>query len=130
MEKVQTVITAAVILVLAAHVNEGIIEFFLVPFVDWLLPKDEKDARRQNARTAVINLLAGVLGVMEAISFNIGLFALLGAEVEYEMADYILTGCLFGRGANYVHLLVKRFMVQTEDTELDNRLTKLHAGIE
>jgi len=101
----------ALLVLLAAVVGEGTIEFLVAPLVRmWI--RSEDDVARE-ARTIVLNSLSGVLGVLIAFTFNLGLFTALGGEARWAEIDLVLTGVMIGRGSNYAHVLLKRFMTQT-----------------
>lgn len=92
---------------LAAAVGEGIIEFLVSPLIGLFLPNTPSNIEK---RTVIFNYCSAVLGVGIALNFSISLFAMLGAEGYLSSADNILTGILLGRGSNYVHDLLKRFI--------------------
>ena len=97
-----------VLVVLAAAMGEGVIEFIPVPILDWLKVTDK------GVRTVILNLLSALLGVGIACNFHLGLFTFLGAAGDIEIVDQIITGVLIGRGSNYIHGLIKRFVLKEE----------------
>lgn len=105
------------LIVLAAAVGEGIIEFIPVPLLNLILPKSgwqepEIHDRNSMLRTCILNTLSAILGVGIALNFNLGVFGLLGATGQIRVLDSILTGILIGRGSNYAHGFIKRFVME------------------
>lgn len=104
--------------VFAAALCEGAIEFVLMPFLDTL-----KGKVPEALRVGLVQLISAVVGVVIAYSFGLGLFCWLCqiANVSFTErltgTDNVLTGVTIGRGSNYVHLLVKRFIVSTEEKQ-------------
>jgi hypothetical protein len=100
------------LIILAAAVGEGVIEFLPVPILDKFIPNIEAN---RPVRTVILNILSAVLGVGIAVNFGLGLFSLLGAAGHLGAMDEVLTGVLVGRGSNYVHNFVEKFIIsQTE----------------
>lgn len=99
------------LIVLAAGVGEGIIEFIPVPVLNVVMPDSERNRTR---RTFVLNLLSALLGVGIALNFRLGVFALLGATGQLAVLDPVLTGILIGRGSNYAHGFIKRFVMEKQ----------------
>lgn len=94
--------------ILAAAIGEGVIEFIPVPILNVFLPNVEEN---KPVRTVILNLLSALLGAGIALNFALGLFALLGARGLIFCLDPILTGILLGRGSNYIHAFVKKFIL-------------------
>ncbi len=105
--------TIALIL-LAAGVGEGINEFFFIPWLDVV-----KDKWNETARVQIIRLWSGLVGVGIAWELQLDVFALLGADMRHGVVGQILTGLLLGRGSNWVHELIKRFVLGNEQRELE-----------
>lgn len=101
--------TTIILIVLGAAVGEGINEFFFLPWLDLAKGKLNEVTRIQLAR-----LWSGVVGVVLAFELALDVFALLGAAIRHEWVGYVLTGLLIGRGSNYVHDLLKRYITQPE----------------
>jgi len=103
------------IIVFAAAVGEGINEFFFLPWFDLLKTSEEdksKNRWREIVRVQVMRLWSGLIGILIALGLNICVFSLLGAEFRPLVAGTILTGLLIGRGSNWVHELLKKFVGQ------------------
>lgn len=101
------IIGAAVIILLAAAVGESVIEFVAKPLVKRALRGDE----REEDRKIVYNLLSALLGIGIALNFGLGLFKMVGAYGQILQLDMILTGILIGRGSNWVHDFVTRYIL-------------------
>lgn len=102
-------LTQKIFLILfAAAVGEGVNEFFFLP---WLDPFKEK--MNEVVRIQILRLWSGLVGVLIAWQLSLNIFELLGATLVWPVMGYILTGLLLGRGSNYLHDLLKRY-VQTE----------------
>ena len=93
------------LIILAAAAGEGVIEFIPGPILDWLCLTDKIK------RTVVLNTLSAILGVVIAWNFNLGMFSLLGATGKLVAADEIITGVLVGRGSNYIHGIIRNFII-------------------
>lgn len=94
-----------VVLILAAAVGEGINEFFFLPWLDNLKGKWDECTRVQ-----VMRLWSGLVGVGIAWELSLNVFGLLGAGLNHPLVGNILTGLLIGRGSNYVHALISRYV--------------------
>jgi hypothetical protein len=101
------------LIVLAAAVGEGINEFFFIPWLDVA-----KGKINETARVQLIRLWSGLVGVGIAWELQLDVFALLGADMRHGVVGQVLTGLLLGRGSNYVHELIKRFVLGNEQREL------------
>lgn len=95
------------LVVLAAAVGEGVIEFIPVPLLNLTTCSDK-------IRTAILNTLSALLGVGIALNFQLGLFSLLGGTGTFAVVDPVLTGILVGRGSNYIHGFIKKFIINKE----------------
>ena len=102
-------IQLAGVIILAAAVGEGVVEFVVSPLLDLVLPNDSWANRP--LRTVIFNCLSALLGVGIAVNFRLGLFSLLGASGAYSGLDLALTGILMGRGSNYIHAFVKTYIL-------------------
>ena len=97
------------IIILAAAVGEGVIEFVISPLLDLVLPSGLEG--NKPLRTVVFNCLSAMLGVGIAVNFSLGVFSFLGARGFYPGLDMALTGVLLGRGSNYIHSFLKAFVL-------------------
>ena len=97
------------VIVLAAAVGEGVIEFVISPLLDLVLPSTV--AGNKPTRAVVFNCLSALLGIGIAVNFSIGVFSFLGASGIYPGLDMGLTGVLLGRGSNYIHSFLKSFIL-------------------
>ena len=112
------IVGVALMIVFAAAMCEGAIEFVVMPFLDTL-----KGHISETVRIGIVQLISAVAGVAIAYTFDLGLFCWLagvagvGFSERLAGSDNLLTGIAIGRGSNYVHLLVKRFIVSTEEKQ-------------
>lgn len=109
--------TKVVLIVFAAATGEGVNEFFFLPWLDGL-----KDKINETVRVQAMRLWSGLVGVGIAWELNLDVFALLGGELRHPLAGNILTGLLIGRGSNWVHELLKRFITETQIKVLEKGL--------
>ena len=100
--------TKIAVLVLAAAVGEGINEFFFIPWLDLL-----RDEWNETVRIQIARIWSGLVGVAIAWELSLSIFALLGVELRHPVVSYVLTGLLIGRGSNYIHEFVNRFVAET-----------------
>ncbi len=56
-----------------------------------------------NLDKVFITTVAGLIGIILAWLTNVGIFNTLDIPVKYILVDYILTGIIISRGANFVH---------------------------
>lgn len=104
------VFTVVGLVLLAAGVGEGVIEFIVSPLLN--LFKCTKDIPENlPLRTMILNSASALLGVLISLNFGIGVFVLLGGVDRFTHLDQILTGILVGRGSNYIHSLVEKFIL-------------------
>jgi len=96
------------LVILAAAIGEGIIEFIPVPILNLFI----SPGTNKRVRTVVLNTLSALLGVGLALNFNLGLFSLLGASGSITCVDSVVTGILIGRGSNYAHGFIKSFIIK------------------
>lgn len=108
------IVQQIVLIVFAAAVGEGINEFFFLPWFDGL-----KGKLNETVRVQIMRLWSGAVGVGIAWELGLSIFALLGAELRHPMMGHVLTGLLIGRGSNWVHELIKRFIVETKVKEAE-----------
>jgi hypothetical protein len=106
------VLKLAGVIVLAAGAGEGIIEFIPAPIVRALWPGEGE--KQNNIRTIILNTLSALLGVAIALNFQLSAFSLLGAEGNMVWVGQVVTGVLLGRGSNYIHAFIKRFVIDNE----------------
>jgi len=113
------VLAIVLLIVFAAAVGEGINEFFILPWFDFL-KEDEPEKEtpeegkkrlwRETVRVQLMRLWSGIVGVLIVLGLDVCVFSLLGAEFRPAVAGRILTGLLVGRGSNWVHDLLKKFV--------------------
>ncbi len=114
------IVTKILVLVLSAAVGEAVIEFLLSPLLDLVLNTkgwlgvDDHDSRVQ-VRTVIFNCASAILGVLIAINFGLGLFAVLGTGGVVPDVDFVLTGIVVGRGSNFMHGFVNRYLFKKEE---------------
>jgi hypothetical protein len=100
------------VLAILAFLVEAIVEIMLA---SWLWKGKEEKAE---ARVTVLQLSASAVGVVLAIVFNLNVVGMVLAAFEMEPAypafaaivGCVLTGLLFGRGANWFHDFGKRWL--------------------
>jgi len=93
------------LILLAAATGEGINEFFFMPFLDRYEGRIDDILRQQLAR-----LWSGFVGIGIAYELSLDIFGLLDAQVRHPVVTFILTGLLIGRGSNWLHDLIKKFI--------------------
>jgi len=98
---------SVLLIVLAAAAGEGVNEFFFLPWLD-----SAKGKWDELIRVQVCRLWSGAVGVVIAYELQIDVFALLEARPVHAWFGWALTGLLIGRGANWIHDLIKRFVLQ------------------
>lgn len=100
------------LILFAAFVGESINEFLFMPFFDLL-----KDKVNEILRGQLVRLWSCFVGIFIAFEFQLGVFALLNAVAVEPWVDFVLTGALLGRGSNFIHELLKRFVLRNEQME-------------
>jgi len=106
MESGELILRVAVLL-LAAATGEAIIEFLGSPLLGLWVPDTEE---KKPKRTVILNYASAALGIGIALNFDLCLFALLGGSGHISAVDSLLTGCLIGRGSNYLHGFVAKYI--------------------
>lgn len=105
-----------ILLLLAAAVGEGINEFFFLPWFDGLkVPEGETSKRSrwcETVRIQCMRLWSGAVGIFIAWQLSLEIFGMLGATLVWPVAGYVLTGLVVGRGSNYLHELLKRYITE------------------
>lgn len=113
------VLAIVLLIVFAAAVGEGINEFFVLPWFDFLKldePEEETSEERkrrlwrETVRVQLMRLWSGAVGVFIILGLGVCVFSLLGAQFEPPIVGRILTGLLVGRGSNWIHELLKKFV--------------------
>lgn len=99
----------ALIIVLAAVAGEGINEFFFFPWLDAL-----KGKLNEIIRVQILRVWSGLVGVGVAWQFDLDIFRLLDNPAKNPLVGVVITGLLIGRGSNYVHELLKSFILGNE----------------
>lgn len=66
-------------------------------------------------KTAVTQLVAGVLGMLLCFALGVDLFAVLGIRFLYGWVGVALTGIIVSRGSNYVSDFINRLTGEKED---------------
>jgi len=112
---VETLIGTALLIVFCAFVGESINEFLIAPFMD-LLKGRINDTLRQQA----MRWWSALVGVGIAYEFRLDAFALLDAQAVHPIAGVILTGALLGRGSNWIHEMLNRFVLRNEELVFGN----------
>lgn len=100
----------AMLILFAAFVGESVNEFLFMPFFDLLKDKISEVLRGQLAR-----LWSCGVGIALAFLFRLGVFSLFGVEATIPEADYVLTGALLGRGSNWIHEMLNRFVLSNDE---------------
>lgn len=99
-------------LILSSALSESIIEFVFAPLVTLVLP-DTEEAKPK--RTVVFNTLSALLGVGICLNFDFGFFALWGQTGHILFLDYVLTGIVLGRGADYTHQFILDYVFKKQE---------------
>ena len=105
------VLKQVLLIVFAAAVGEGINEFFFLPWFDGL---KDKPRVSETVRVQIMRVWSGLVGIAIAWELGLDIFALLGGALQHPVVGNILTGLLIGRGSNFVHELLKRFIAETD----------------
>lgn len=114
------IVTKILVLVLSAAVGEAVIEFLLSPLLNLVLNTkgwlgvDEQE-RKVQIRTVIFNCTSAILGILIAINFGLGLFAVLGTGGVVPDIDFVLTGVVIGRGSNFMHGFVSKYLFKKEE---------------
>ena len=107
------------ILLLAAAAGEGINEFFMLPFLDMIKQKYEAKLQErgrewpqwaETLRIQIYRLWSGAVGIGIAWELQLDIFGLLGVWPLHPIVGNIITGLLIGRGSNYLHDLIKKWV--------------------
>ena len=99
----------ALVIVLAAVAGDGINEFFFFPWLDTL-----KGKLNEIIRVQILRIWSGLIGVGIAWQFDLDIFRLLENPAKNPLVGIVITGLLLGRGSNYIHELLKRFLLGNE----------------
>lgn len=121
------VLQIVLLIVFAAAVGEGINEFFFLPWFDGFKqpekPDESEEERkkrlwRETVRVQLMRLWSGFVGIFIAWELSLLVFSLLGAHLRHPLVENILTGLLIGRGSNWIHELLKKFVNSVKDKAL------------
>ena len=104
----QTLPTLALIFVLS-FLAESLTEYFARPI---LSPNSqpEEDAGPRPLSPLWLRYIAALVGIALALLYQVDLLALFGLAAIHPIVGYIITGILIGRGSNYLHDLVDRWL--------------------
>ena len=99
-----------------AFLAETLTEYFARPFLKYdTLPGNEPPSNGQRVVPAfVLRYIAAVVGVAIAFGYRADVLAILGLPAVHPFIGYLVTGLIIGRGANYLHDLVDRWLAPVQ----------------
>ena len=104
----ETLPTLAMVFVLS-FLAESLTEYFARPILGpRSQPEDEAGSRPLSALW--LRYVAALVGVGLALLYQVDLLAFFGLHALHPVAGQIVTGILIGRGSNYLHDLVDRWL--------------------
>jgi hypothetical protein len=103
-----TLPTLALIFVLA-FLAESLTEYFARPIFGMKPPDPDAD-RTIPTSPLYLRYIAACVGILLACLYRVDLLALFGLHAIHPVAGWVLTGILAGRGSNYLHDLVDRWL--------------------
>ena len=104
----ETLPTLALVFVLS-FLAESLTEYFARPLLrPRAQPEEEGDPRPLSPLW--LRYVAALVGVGLALLYQVDLLALFGLRAIHPIAGWIVTGILIGRGSNYLHDLVDRWL--------------------
>jgi hypothetical protein len=86
-----------------AGIGEAIIEFLVSPIL-------QKTVTVDDTRDIIYRTISCVLGVVLAVLFAVDALALVGVESGVPYVGCVVTGLLMGRGANWIHDFMSRWI--------------------
>jgi len=120
-----SVITITLIILFLAFLAETLTELIfgtIANLIESIWPNLEAVLERPKFRTSVIQLFAICVGVAGAFIYRFDVIYLLGqylqefagAPLLIPMTEFgiVITGVAIGKGSNYIHDLIKRFLVK------------------
>ena len=96
-------------ILLLAALAEGIVEYFLKP---WVKPDGVEVPLW---RSMVLRYSAAVVGVGLCLAYAVDLLSLIGLVGRVPFVGEVLTGLLVGRGSNYINDFIDRWVRPTLD---------------
>jgi hypothetical protein len=99
-----TVAMMLLAILLLAALTEGLVEYFLQP---WLKP-DNEDVPIW--RSMALRYSAALVGVGLCLAYAVDVLALVGLAGRLDFVGEIMTGLLIGRGSNYVNDFIERWI--------------------
>ena len=104
----ETLSTLSLIFVLA-FLSESLTEYFARPIFRVKPPDPDADPPIPKS-LLYLRYVAALVGITLALLYRVDLLALFGLHAIHTVVGYILTGILAGRGSNYLHDLVDRWL--------------------
>jgi hypothetical protein len=101
------------ILVLA-FVGEAIVEYLIKDHLAWVLGKLGLDEDVEAVRDIIGKYSAAIVGVLLCFLYQVDGLSLFDMRPVWEPGSYVLTGLLIGRGSNFVHNFMKRYILKEE----------------
>jgi hypothetical protein len=99
-----TVTTMLLAILLLAALTEGLVEYFLQP---WLKPEGEDVP---TWRSMALRYSAAVVGIGLCLAYAVDILNLIGLAGRIPFVGEVLTGLLIGRGSNYVNDFIERWI--------------------
>lgn len=94
-----------------AFLAETLTEYFARPFIKYdSLPGNEPKNGQRIIPAFVLRYIAAVVGIALAVAYRADILALLGLPAWAPWIGWIVTGLIIGRGSNYLHDLVDRWL--------------------
>lgn len=105
------VLETVILVIFAAAVGEAVCEFLFMPIFDKLQKVGWLDA---DFTVLAQQWWSALVGVAIAYELSLDVFVLLGGAVLHPWVGWVFTGCIIGRGSNFVHDLLKRQVLENE----------------
>jgi hypothetical protein len=96
-----------VVIFLLAALAEGLVEYLVAPWLEGLKGATEK---LENVRVMALRYISALVGIGLSLVYGADLLAIFGVEAGVPYVGSVLTGVLIGRGSNYVHDFVGKWL--------------------
>lgn len=94
-----------------AFLAETLTEYFARPFLKpESLPGNGHGEAQQVVPAWVLRYVAAIVGILLAIAYRADVLALFGLYAWFPFIGWAITGLIIGRGSNYLHDLVDRWL--------------------
>ena len=93
-------------ILLGAAIGEAVIEFLVAPLLDlW-----EQRGLDAGWKGIIARALSAAFGIIIALEYSLNLPGLIGMAPRHAWFGIVLTGILLGRGANWVHAFIEKWI--------------------